>query len=159
MKSIFLIFLICISSFANAQSNRQRLDDIEDKLDGLILQQQLNEIERMRRQNEQLQKEGNRTSKGTNYKNTNTFQENLESAHLYNLSYAEYIRRDEINHTRCVNSAIYHECYQAGMIGISLSELDKRKNKWVDKCSTGKSTDKEMKLFAECFRKIVVLGK
>jgi len=66
MKIKFLIFFFCISSLADAQSNRQRLDDIEDKLDGLIFQQQLNEIdnmkienERLRRQNEEFQRKNN----------------------------------------------------------------------------------------------------
>ena len=57
MKNIFLIFLILISSLANAQSNRQRLDDIEDKLDSLLFQQQLNQIDKMTRENERLRRQ------------------------------------------------------------------------------------------------------
>jgi len=57
MKHILLILVIAISFNAYSQSNRQRLSDIEDKLDELIFQQQFNEIDRMARENEQLRRQ------------------------------------------------------------------------------------------------------
>jgi len=159
MNKLFFIFFICISSLTIAQSNRQRLDDIEDKLDDLILQQQLNEIERLRRQNEQMRRENNRSSQREVYRNTYSMQENTEYAKYYNLSYSEYVRRDEINHNRCINSSIFIQCYMAGMIGISLTELDKRTEKSINKCPIGNATEREIKIMKECHRKIMILGK
>ena len=160
MKIKFFIYLlICISSLANAQTNRQRLDDIEDKLDDLILQQQLNEIERLKRQNEQMRRENNRPSQREVYRNTNSMKENTEYAKYYNLSYSEYVRRDEINHNRCINSSIFQQCYMAGMIGISLTQLDKRMEKTIDKCPIGNATERELKIMRDCERKIIILGK
>ena len=46
MKNILLIFLICISSLANAQSNRQRLEDLEDKLDMMRAEQDYKDAQR-----------------------------------------------------------------------------------------------------------------
>ena len=62
MKYILLVVLICISSLANAQSNRQRLDDIEDKLDFLILQRQYDEIDKLVKENEKMRSELNSSS-------------------------------------------------------------------------------------------------
>ena len=53
MKNFLPLLFLILSINANAQSNRQRLDDIDDKLDQLIFQQQLNEIDNLRRQNEE----------------------------------------------------------------------------------------------------------
>lgn len=159
IKKILVIFLVIVSANVNAQSNRQRLDDIEDKLDNLILQQQLIEIERLRRQNEQIQMENNRPPQRYVYKNTDTVQENTENAAYFNLSYSEYVRRNEINHNRCINSSIFQQCYFAGMIGISLTELDKRFEKTIKRCPIGNATDKEIKTMKECQRKIIILGK
>lgn len=159
MKYLLLIFLVCVSFVSTAQSSRQRLEDIEDKLDNLILQQQLIEIERLRRQNEQIQMENNRPPQRYVYKNTDTVQENAENAAYFNLSYSEYVRRNEINHNRCTNSSIFQQCYFAGMIGISLAELDKRFEKTTKKCPIGNATEKEIKIMKECQRKIIVLGK
>ena len=50
-----LIFFICVSSIANAQSNRQRLEDIENKLDSIREEQEWrefrNKVERSRNEN------------------------------------------------------------------------------------------------------------
>ncbi len=159
MKNLLLIFLVCISTASNAQSNRQRLEDIEDKLDNLILQQQLIEIERLRRQNEQMRMENNKPPQRYVYKNTDTVQENTENAAYFNLSYSEYVRRDEINNNRCTNSSIFQQCYLAGMIGISLTELDKRFEKTIKRCPIGNATVREIKTMKECQRKIIILGK
>ena len=50
MKSIFLILLICISSLAYAQSSKQRLEDIEDKLDLIREEQEWREFDRIIKQ-------------------------------------------------------------------------------------------------------------
>jgi hypothetical protein len=50
MKSIFLAFLICISSLANAQSSKQRLENIEDKLDLIREEQEWREFDRIIKQ-------------------------------------------------------------------------------------------------------------
>jgi hypothetical protein len=47
MKSIFLVFLICISSLANAQSSKQRLEDIEDKLDMMRAEQDYRDAQKL----------------------------------------------------------------------------------------------------------------
>jgi len=46
MKNIFLIVLICISSLANAQTSKQRLEDIEDKLDLMRAEQDYKDAQR-----------------------------------------------------------------------------------------------------------------
>lgn len=58
MKSTFLVILICISSLVNAQSNQQRLDDIDFELEKRKLERsdkefnkQLEEIRRIREKN------------------------------------------------------------------------------------------------------------
>ena len=56
MKNIVIFFILVISLSVNAQSSRQRLNDIEDKLDELIFQQQLNEVDRMARENDELRR-------------------------------------------------------------------------------------------------------
>ena len=40
MNRLFLILLICISSLANAQSSKQRIEDIESKLDSIREEQE-----------------------------------------------------------------------------------------------------------------------
>jgi len=40
MNRLFLILLICISSIANAQSSKQRLEDIESKIDSIREEQE-----------------------------------------------------------------------------------------------------------------------
>jgi hypothetical protein len=50
MKSIFLAFLIFISFLANAQSSKQRLEDIEDKLDLIREEQEWREFDRIIKQ-------------------------------------------------------------------------------------------------------------
>jgi hypothetical protein len=58
MKNLFLIFLTLISTLASAQSNRQRLDDIEFELqklkierDGREFDRQMDELRRLREKN------------------------------------------------------------------------------------------------------------
>ena len=46
MKYILLVVLICISSLANAQSSKQRLEDIEDKLDMMRAEQDYKDAQR-----------------------------------------------------------------------------------------------------------------
>jgi len=167
MKNIFLISLICISSLANAQTNRQRLDDIEDKLDDLILQQEFNEIERRRRQNEQMRRENNKPSQSDVYKNNNPESLNREFAREYNIPYHDYIRKDEFSHNKCINfqyrgdQSGFYECYASNMIGISIAELKKREYKSEKKCNkyiASGGIDWEKK-FARCIKEVVVLGK
>jgi len=55
MKIKFLIFLIFISSLANAQTSRQRLEDIEDKLDMMRAEQDYRDAQRIiEQQNREL---------------------------------------------------------------------------------------------------------
>jgi len=157
MKNLFTLLFLVLSINVNAQSNRQRLDDIEDKLDQLIFQQQLNEIDNLRRQNEE--RRNSRPIQKEIYKNTDSVAERNNRANYYNLSYNEYIRRDEISHNNCLNSSIFIACYTAGVINISLAEQDRRINRALDKCHIGKGTAKEINAMNECTRKIIVLGK
>jgi hypothetical protein len=46
MTRLFLILLICISSLANAQTSKQRLEDIEDKLDLMRAEQDYKDAQR-----------------------------------------------------------------------------------------------------------------
>jgi len=57
MKIFFLMLIMAISLNVYSQSKSQRLGDFEDKLDELIFQQQLNQIDRMARENEQLRRQ------------------------------------------------------------------------------------------------------
>ncbi len=45
-KNLFVILLICISSLATAQSSKQRLEDIEDKLDMMRAEQDYKDAQR-----------------------------------------------------------------------------------------------------------------
>ena len=66
MKSFFLMLIMAISLNAYSQSKSQRLSDIEDKLDELIFQQQLNQIDRMARENEQLRRQNEESRRKNN---------------------------------------------------------------------------------------------
>ncbi len=46
MKNLLLIVIICISSLATAQSSKQRLEDIEDKLDMMRAEQDYKDAQR-----------------------------------------------------------------------------------------------------------------
>lgn len=46
MNRLFLILFICISSIANAQSSKQRLEDIEDRLDMMQAEQDYRDVQR-----------------------------------------------------------------------------------------------------------------
>ena len=146
-----------ISFNTHSQSNRQRLSDIEDKLDELMFQQQLNEIDKLRKQNDEIR--NSRPIRKEVYRNTDSITERNKQATFYNLSYSEYVYKDEVLHNRCDGSSIFHACYLAGMIGISLAELDKRSLKAIDKCSIGKGTQKEIDAMNACTRRIIILGK
>ena len=56
MKYFVILVVLFTSLIANAQSNRQLLEDIDDKLEELIFQQHLNQIDRMARENEELRR-------------------------------------------------------------------------------------------------------
>ena len=47
MKNLFLFICIFLSFNSNAQSYRERLDDIEDKLDSLMLQRQYDALDKL----------------------------------------------------------------------------------------------------------------
>ena len=69
MKSFFLVFLICISSLAYAQSSKQRLEDIEDKLDLIREEQEWREFDRITKQDGYGNKSLNKfTSNQSRYK-------------------------------------------------------------------------------------------
>ena len=46
MKNLLLIVLIFVSSLANAQSSKQRLEDLEDKLDMMRAEQDYKDAQR-----------------------------------------------------------------------------------------------------------------
>ena len=54
MKNLLLIVLICISSLANAQTNRQRLDDIEFELQKLKIERDGREFDRQMNEQRRL---------------------------------------------------------------------------------------------------------
>jgi len=60
------MLIMAISLNAYSQSKSQRLSDIEDKLDELIFQQQLNQIDRMARENEQLRRQNEESRRKNN---------------------------------------------------------------------------------------------
>ena len=154
-----LLFCICLflSFSAGAQSNRERMEDIEDKLDFLILQRQYDEIDSLRRQNDEMRRQ-NSTARSEWYRNIETEATRNKNAWRFNLSYSEYIRRDEFFTNRCSpNNKLNFKCYKAGMVGITLAEVEKRIKKVEGKCGFW-SVEKELE-FDECYKKIVVLNK
>jgi hypothetical protein len=54
MKNLFLFICIFLSFNSNAQSYRERLDDIEDKLDSLMLQRQYDALDKLIEGNSRL---------------------------------------------------------------------------------------------------------
>jgi hypothetical protein len=164
IKNLLPIIFLLLSSIANSQSSKQRLEDIEDKLDNLILQQQLNQIEQLRRQNEQTIRDNNKSSQRNNYRNIYPESVNKDFAKYYNLSYYDFVRKDEIFTNKCEDlfkndSNKSSKCWAASMVGISITEYEKRNQKALNICIDRVKASELEKNWEKCVRNIVVLGK
>jgi hypothetical protein len=160
MTRLFLILLIFISSLANAQSSKQRLEDIEDKLDSIREEQewrdfrnkvdrdgrefdrQMNELrDKQKRFNQQNQIENTNNSKITKqepYRNKMDHERRVERASFWSLTMSEFLRRDEIGHTECIK---YYDddrqsCYISKMVNISFTEAEMRLKKSNKNCKS-----------------------
>jgi hypothetical protein len=154
---IILTSLMILPIQAQAQSNR----DILDKLEEMQFDRELRELER------DLQRQNNRQqlpppTPSLPYRNTQTEAQRNENAKLWNLSYSEYLRRDEIGETLCKkyqggtqnHIKIWLTCYRASLLNISFTEMEDRDFKAQKKCS-GFEVEKKRK----CVRDVVVLNK
>jgi len=86
--------------------------------------------------------------------------ETAKNAKTWNLSSAEYRKRDAQGNQKCQylmdqnKSVEYILCYQLEILGISREEYEKRKIRFKQNCSQLNDEQKN-----NCFRNVVVLGK
>ena len=165
MKNLLLIVLIFVSSLANAQSSKQRLEDIEDKLDSIReeqewrdfrnkvdrdgrefdrqIEKQRNELrEKQNRFEQQNQNQNNANSKTTKkepYRNKLSQENRVERSNFWNLTMSEYLLRDEIGHTECskYSDDDLRSCYISKMVKISFTEAEMRWMKNKKNCKEG----------------------
>lgn len=142
---------------AQAQTNR----DILNQLEEMQFDRELRELER------DLQRQNNRQQlplppPSPPYRNTLTEAQRNENAKVWNLSYSEYLRRDEMGEALCnkyqggTQSHIKNwlTCYRATLLNISFTEMEERDFKAQKKCSRFEVEKKR-----KCVRDVVVLNK
>ena len=157
-----LIFIVLVSAMISPiQGNTQSNRDILNQLEEMQFDRELRELER------ELQRQNNRQYSpppppSPPYRNTQTEAQRNESAKISNLSYSEYLRRDELGEALCKkyqgDSQNYIKnwltCYRATLLNISFTEMEERDFKAQKKCS-GFEVEKKKK----CVRDVVVLNK
>ncbi len=157
LKNLFVILLICITSLANAQTSRQRLEDLEDKLDMMRAEQDYRDAQRrIEQQNRELKDvTPTRPLKKDHYRNTMSQEDRVRLAKFWNLSMSEFLRRDEIGNIECSQYAVEHLCYYSKMLNISFTENEMRMKKAKEKCREIVNSEKK----EECMRRIWILNK
>jgi hypothetical protein len=141
-KLLIVISLIFISTFSNAQSNRERLMDIEDRLEMMQAEKDYEDLQRQIQRNsiQSQQKNEKPTQSNSNkevYKNTMTSKQLNEVSAFWNLSISEYIRRDELGGNICgkdIHTQAYKICHTSVMLNITTSETSKRLDKLKNTC-------------------------
>ena len=142
MKNLLPIIFILLSSLATAQSSKQRLEDLEDKLDMMRAEQDYRDAQkRIEQQNRKTENYSQSNTKNEVYKNTmNTKKLNYISS-FYNLSVSEYVKRDELSEKLCGPgfSQAKSICTLSVILNITTNEASKRLEKTKKTC---KFTDK-----------------
>jgi hypothetical protein len=164
LKNLFFILLICISSLANAQSSRQRLEDIEDKLDMMEYEKAIKD---MQLEQERALRSIQRNSSPSKdlapepYRNNQSDAVRRKVAAFFNLPVSVYLKRDEIGELACEKYnnipqiGIWTRCYQAKILDISYTEMVARRSKADAKCNSISDKPKQ----DICKRDIIVLDK
>ena len=130
MNKILFTFLFFILTFANAQSNRERLEDIQDTLDRMEMDRDFREYQRMLERNsiqpqQKIEKQALPNLGKDVYKNTMNSKQLNSVSSFWNLSISEYIKRDELGENICGKDVHTKEksiCFTSIMLNITTSE-------------------------------------
>ena len=105
------------------------------------------------------------------YRNTMTYQERVKQAGFFNLTVAEYVRRDELAESQCaqykdtiiglagplkVGGASFFTCSYSFMLQISPQEVDKRRSNVEKYCNNRGLPDEKL---LTCIKDYIVMGK
>ncbi len=128
---IFLMFIFLTCSVVQAQTNREILDKLEE----LEFDREMREIEREARKRPQKY---NQPLPPITYSESVTQKE--LNAKQWNLTYSEYVRRDEIGEAVCgrkysPGTSQWANCWRAIILNISESEVEVRDKRAKAKCS------------------------
>jgi len=170
MKSFVMLILIFLSTMSFSQSNRQRLEDIDDRLEMMQAEQEYKDLQRRFEQRNRESKEvlppksdelkSLRNQENEPYKNRKSEELRVRDAKFLNLSMSEYLRRDEISHYECQrfnsikDTNNWHSCHFSKLLNISFTETEMRKEKAAKKCPKGETVENK-----NCWRSILIFGK
>jgi len=162
-----MLSLILLSSLSFGQSNSQRLEDLEDKLDMMRAEQDYRNAQRIFEQQNRESKVPPPTMShelkslidelNQPYKNKKSEELRISDAKFYNLTMSEYLRRDEISYNACKNISDTEDSMDCGfskMLNISFTETRMRRRKALMNCSKLDEVRKK-----DCHRSVLVLGK
>ena len=173
MKYLITLLIFTISINCYSQSNRQKLEDIQDQLDMMEYEKALKDMQmeqekalRSNQRNNELNiRSYSPPSKEPTpepYRNTQSDAVRRNVATFFNLSVSEYLKRDEIGEVTCSKYSgnmsqivVWTKCYQAKILDISYTEMEMRRAKADAKCN--EIIDKVKQ--GACKRDVIVMNR